>query len=860
MKTEQAPTMAETKAHTPMMRQYLGIKSAHPEELLFYRMGDFYELFYDDAIKAADLLDITLTKRGASAGEPIPMAGVPFHAVDTYLSRLIKLGQSVAICEQIGDPATSKGPVERKVVRVLTPGTVSDEALLDSHDVQLLAAILPTKKNIGLAWLDLAGGRFWVSECEHIDEALNELARLSPAELLTSEKTELDDLPYSCKALPDYYFDIDENRTTLCRKFEVANMAALGCDALSVGIGAAGAIYQYAEETQRGALPHISRLIPYTKNDCISIDSATRRNLELTQNLQGSETHTLFEVIDHTCNPMGKRLLKSWLNQPLANQNEIRQRHDIVSRLQSSSLEMIQEKLKAISDIERITTRIALGSARPRDLARLRDSLVEIYALKLLLSEIDCPHIGELNQSIHALEELHQHLQKAVIENPPVVVRDGGVIAAGFNDNLDELRTLSANADDFLVKLEEREKEELGLHTLKVGFNKVHGFYIEISRAQSEQAPTHYVRRQTLKNVERFITPELKEYEEKVLSAKSKALALEKELYQQLIADIQVYVAQLQESSQSVAILDVLQSFADKALTSRYVRPELVSDKVINICQGRHPVVENTVEPFIANNVNLNKSQNTQIITGPNMGGKSTYMRQTALITLLTYIGSFVPADSAQVGPIDRIFTRIGASDDLASGRSTFMVEMTETAHILNNATPNSLVLMDEIGRGTSTFDGLSLAWATAEHIHQNIGAFTLFATHYFEMTQLADSQDGVINLHFGAQEYGDDFILDHSVHQGPASQSFGIQVGKMAGLPASVIAAAKFQLEQLENSAHHAQLSATPAEQLMANVKNLTHEKVVSELTSVDIDQLSPRDALDLLYQWQQQLQEVRR
>ncbi|WP_144395532.1 DNA mismatch repair protein MutS [Pleionea sediminis] len=855
MKSNSHSILDDLKSHTPMMRQYLSIKAAHPDQLLFYRMGDFYELFFNDAIHAADLLDITLTKRGQSAGEPIPMAGVPYHAVDNYLSRLLKLGESVAICEQIGDPATSKGPVERKVVRILTPGTVSDESLLANESIQLLGAIHIGKKTFGMSWLDLAGGQFWVGEYASSDELLSELNRLQPVELLISEKSKFD-IQHSClRQLPDYYFAIDENRQSLCKKLDVESLATFGCDSFNEAIGAAGAVLQYAEETQRGTLPHIKQLIPFYNQNCIRLDAATRKNLEITQNLQGGDSHTLFSVIDKTCNVMGKRLLKQWLHQPLAEKHQVIERQEVVDAFLNNGTADIRLSLKSISDIERIATRIALGSARPRDLVRLKDSLNFVDQLKSSLDDSKNDSINRITSEIQDQSQLKQLLSRAVVDNPPVTVRDGGVIATGFNKELDHLRELASNADNFLIALEEREKAETGISTLKVGFNKVHGFYIEISRAQSGQAPDRFVRRQTLKNVERFITPELKEYEEKVLTAKSKSLSLEKQIYTDLIESIQPDVKQIHSTAKAVAQIDVLQSFAETASAHNYCRPKFVDEKIISITEGRHPVVEHTVEPFIANDTNINKDQRTQIVTGPNMGGKSTYMRQTALIVLLANVGSFVPAQAATLGPIDRIFTRIGASDDLASGRSTFMVEMTETAYILKNATPNSLVLLDEIGRGTSTFDGLSLAWAIAEHIHQSIQAFTLFATHYFEMTEFAEQFEDATNCHFGAQEYQEQLILDHTIHTGPASQSFGIQVGKLAGLPTSVIEAARHQLKQLESSSSVHNMHKTPVEELKTSLVSAHKEQIFESIKAIDVDALSPKESLELVYQWQEQL-----
>ncbi|NVJ62183.1 MAG: DNA mismatch repair protein MutS [Gammaproteobacteria bacterium] len=857
MTTSNHSIINDLKAHTPMMRQYLGIKAAHPDELLFYRMGDFYELFFDDAIKAANLLDITLTKRGQSAGAPIPMAGVPFHAVDSYLGRLLKLGESVAICEQIGDPATSKGPVERKVVRILTPGTVSDESLLASDRDQLLAAICTTKKQQGLAWLDLAGGQFWLAEFSSREELLSELARIRPAELLISEKSDLN-IEHSClRRLPDYYFAIDENKASLCRKLNCSSLAIFGCETFEPAIGAAGAVFEYAEETQRGTLPHINRLIPFIPSDCIRIDAATRKNLELTQNLSGGDDNTLLSVIDQTSNVMGLRRLKRWLHQPLASRDEILERQTCVTEILNAGSSLFSEHLKNINDIERIATRIALKSARPRDLVRLRSSLQEVQLLSGVLSK-QALSLKKRGAKFGDFAQLIKLLSTSIVEEPPVTIRDGGVIATGFNDELDNLRGLSENADQYLVDLELKEKEATGLNTLKVGYNKVHGFYIEISKAQSEKAPDHFIRRQTLKNVERFISPELKQHEEKVLSARSRALTLERELYARLLEQLQGDVQNILMAANEVAELDVLKSFAEIALQYNYTCPEFTDSPILKLVNARHPVVEQNITPFIGNDLNISNKQRTQIITGPNMGGKSTYMRQTALIVLLASIGSYVPADEAVVGPIDRIFTRVGASDDLASGRSTFMVEMTEAAYILKNATPNSLVILDEIGRGTSTFDGLSLAWAICEYIHKNVSSLTLFATHYFELTEFANVFENSCNLHFGAQEHNDELILEHKIHHGPASQSFGIQVGKLAGLPKTVIETARYQLSKLESGEQQHKLKPTPVDKLKGNIASAINDQVINQLGKLDTDNLSPKEALALIYQWQEQLQKT--
>ncbi len=861
MKTSSTSIVQDLQAHTPMMRQYLSIKAAHAEHLLFYRMGDFYELFFDDAIKTSQLLDITLTKRGQSGGEPIPMAGVPFHAVDGYLSRLLKMGESVAICEQIGDPATSKGPVERKVVRILTPGTVSDESLIASDNVQLLAAVCPTKTQFGLAWLDLAGGRFWLAEYDGLNDLQSEIARLHIAELLIPESLNKNSkwqelaelLTCQIKTQPDLQFDIEENEARLLRAFKVNSLASFGCESFKSAIGAAGAVLQYAEDTSKSCLPHIQQLLPYFPDNYLRLDATTRKNLELTENLKGSCDNTLFSVLDFTHNVMGQRLLKRWLHEPLTEVKSVESRLDSVEELIAGLKEHYHEPLKSISDIERIATRIALKSARPRDLERLSASLPAIKAI--LSSKPVTKKLLQIKHNLSELDELSELLNRAIIDCPPVTIRDGGVLKTGYNQELDHLRDLSANADEYLVGLEINEKKATNLSTLKVGYNKVHGFYIEISKAQSHLAPDHYHRRQTLKNAERFITPELKEYEEKVLTAKSKSLALEKQLYEDLLESLQIWVKKLHSTASAIAELDVLCSFAEAAIVNNYVKPSFSEDKGLSIKNGRHPVVEHKANPFIGNNITINNSNRTQIITGPNMGGKSTYMRQTALIVLMAYIGSYVPAKQATIGPVDRIFTRIGASDDLASGRSTFMVEMTETAFILNNATTHSLILLDEIGRGTSTFDGLSLAWAIAEHVHQKICALTFFATHYFELTELANNYPSLVNKHFGAQEYAGNLVLGHNILNGAASQSFGIQVGQLAGLPTTVIEGARFQLEQLESGTMHQKLEASPENLISEKVKQHQQKRILEQIRHIDLDEISPRQAHDWLSQWQTSL-----
>ena len=850
-----ASSSVSSSNHTPMMQQYLAIKAQHPDELLFYRMGDFYELFYDDAKRATRLLDITLTARGASAGNPIPMCGVPFHSVEAYLAKLVRQGVSVAICEQTGDPATSKGPVERQVVRIVTPGTLTDEALLDESRDNLIAAIAAgTGHNhasaFGLATLDVSSGQFELAELTDVSSLESELHRLSPVEIILSEDRDYPEMALShagARLRPPWEFDLQTSRDLLTRQFAVKDLAGFDCDDLDLAVSAAGCLLAYVKETQRTELPHIRGLRKITGDDAVHIDGASRRNLELTTNIRGGGEHTLFAVLNHTATAMGGRLLQRWINRPVRSRQTLNHRLDAVDQIiRERRDEDLRETLKQIGDTERILARVALRSARPRDLARLRDALAALPGLSDALATIDSERIQALAGDCQPMPELAEFLARAVIDNPPVVIREGGVIAGGFDQELDELRSISENAAEFLVKLEQEERRTTGLNTLKVGFNRVHGYYIEISRAQAERAPVHYVRRQSLKNAERYITPELKQFEDKALSSKSLALAREKQLYEQLLDHLVGRLPDLQPMSTAVSEVDVLANLAERAVTLQLVRPLLTDEAAIDIEQGRHLVVEQTLAgAFIANDLHLDKDQRLLIITGPNMGGKSTYMRQCALITLLAHIGSFVPAVSANIGTIDRIFTRIGSSDDLASGRSTFMVEMTETAMILNNATRNSLVLLDEIGRGTSTFDGLSLAWAVANAIATDIGALTLFATHYFELTILPETLPGTRNVHLAAREYGDDIIFMYSVNQGPANQSYGLQVAKLAGVPESVVRTARDKLHQLEN--HEVRPEIIPAQSdLFATPEP---DPVHDLLKNLDTDALSARDALGLVY-----------
>ncbi|ENM5890076.1 DNA mismatch repair protein MutS [Vibrio mimicus] len=848
--------------HTPMMQQYLRLKAENPDILLFYRMGDFYELFYDDAKRASELLDISLTKRGASAGEPIPMAGVPFHAVEGYLAKLVQMGESVAICEQIGDPATSKGPVERKVVRIVTPGTVTDEALLSERVDNLIAAIYHHNGHFGYATMDITSGRFQLSEPQTEEEMAAELQRTSPRELLFPE----DFAPVHLMAnrqgnrrRPIWEFELATAKQQLNQQFGTRDLVGFGVEQAQLGLCSAGCLIQYVKDTQRTALPHIRSLTWDRQDQSVILDAATRRNLELTYNLAGGTDNTLADVLDHCATPMGSRMLKRWIHQPMRDTATLNQRLDAIGELKETALYAeLHPVLKQIGDIERILARLALRSARPRDLARLRHAMQQLPELHSLLTELGQPHLAQLRTHAQPMDELCDLLERAIKENPPVVIRDGGVIADGYNAELDEWRDLANGATEFLERLEAEERDRHGIDTLKVGYNNVHGFYIQVSRGQSHLVPPHYVRRQTLKNAERYIIEELKQHEDKVLNSKSRALAVEKQLWEELFDLLLPHLEQLQQLAASIAQLDVLQNLAERAENLEYCRPTLVKEAGIRILGGRHPVVEQVMnEPFIANPIELNPQRRMLIITGPNMGGKSTYMRQTALIALMAHIGSYVPAESAQIGPLDRIFTRIGASDDLASGRSTFMVEMTETANILHNATSHSLVLMDEIGRGTSTYDGLSLAWASAEWLAREIGALTLFATHYFELTELPNSLPHLANVHLDAVEHGDSIAFMHAVQEGAASKSFGLAVAGLAGVPKPVIKNARAKLQQLELLSSQPAETRKPSRVDIANQLSLIPEPSVVEqaLAELDPDELTPRQALDALYRLKKML-----
>lgn len=843
---------AQGKPHTPMMQQYLSIKAQHPDILLFYRMGDFYELFYEDARRAAKLLDITLTSRGESAGEPIPMAGVPAHAYEGYLSKLVRRGESVAICEQIGDPATAKGPMQRRVIRVVTPGTLTDEALLDERHSALLAAVKSNAGCFGIAALELASGRFTVSEVAGADDLHAELGRLQPAELLLDEDVaapaplaQRPGLTYR----PSWHFDCDTAQRLLSRQFGTQDLHGFGVAGLPLAVGAAGCLLQYVSDTQRAALPHIRSLRVEAREESVILDATSRRNLELEYNLSGTAEHTLAWVLDSAVTGMGSRLLRRWINRPLRDHERLHHRQQALTTLMSGVFcARLREQLHGMADVERITARIAMKSARPRDLTGLRAALRRIPAIHVALNECDAPRLTELAEALGDHSAALDLLGRALADNPPVLIRDGSVIAEGYDPPLDELRGLWRNADQYLLDLEGRERKATGIANLKVNYNRIHGYYIEISRGQSDLAPDHYRRRQTLKGAERYITPELKSFEDKVLSARERALLREKILYDDLLEKLASGLDALIRCAEALAEVDTLTCLAERAETLDYVRPELTAQPGIWIEGGRHPVVERVLEePFVANDLSVNDAKRMLVITGPNMGGKSTFMRQAALIVLLAHIGSFVPARRAVIGPIDRIFTRIGASDDLAGGRSTFMVEMTETATILHNATRESLVLLDEVGRGTSTFDGLALAWASAAELAGRLRAFTLFATHYFELTTLPERYASVRNVHLDAAEHGAGIVFLHALKDGPANQSYGLQVAALAGIPQAVIAAARRKLQQLEETAQARY--PTPPDQLRL-FEASPCPPALKRLRGLDPDDLTPRQALKLLYE----------
>jgi len=838
------------------MQQYHSIKAEFPDTLLLFRMGDFYEVFYDDARRAAKLLDITLTTRGESAGAPIPMAGVPHHALDNYLARLVRLGESAAICEQVSEPVPGKGLVERKVMRVVTPGTITEEALLESRQDNLLTALAGSGNEFALAWLELASGRFLVRRLDSLEEVEAQLERLQPAELLVEDGLEL---PFAAtdriRRRAPWKFDAKQCQSLLCEQFETSDLIGFGLENATTAISAAGVLLDYVQETQRTALPHLRGIQLEQAGQFLHLDAISRRNLEIESSLGGERDPTLVGIMDSSVTAMGGRLLRRWIGNPVRSLETLHQRHTAVGDLLTGHVyEPVRELLRGVGDVERILSRVALETARPRDLTTLRHAISVLPQLAAVLESENDDQLSALIESLPRFPELHDLLVRALIEEPPVLIRDGGVIAPGYDEELDELRGLSTNANDFLLEYEQAQREQTGISSLKVGYNRVHGYYIEVTHTHQHLVPPFYTRKQTLKSAERYITEELKVFEDRVLSSRERALAREKHCYARLLKLLLEEFEPLQGMAHTLARLDVLCAFAERAERLKLVRPDMSSENVIEISGGRHPVVEQIQDqPFTPNDIRLDAETRMLIITGPNMGGKSTYMRQTALIILLAHAGSWVPADAAVIGPIDRIFTRIGAGDDLARGRSTFMVEMSETANILHNATRNSLVLMDEVGRGTSTYDGLALAWACAASLAQQVRAYTLFATHYFELTRLAEDEDSVANVHLQAVEHKDRIVFLHSVQAGPASQSYGLQVAALAGIPAAVLNQARRHLALLEKQ----QRAETPQlglfDQLVAPeeaVDEAASDSLREKVNELDPDSLTPREALALLYE----------
>ena len=849
----------DSAPNSPMITQYLRIKAQHPDVLLFYRMGDFYELFFDDARKAARLLDITLTARGTSGGEPIPMAGVPVQTLDNYLAKAVRRGESVAICEQIGDPAKAKGPVERQVVRIVTPGTVTDDSLLEERRDTLLAAIAFGPQGFGLAWLELSSGRFHALQAAGDEALAAELERLRPAELLVPENLSLPSRSdASIRQRPPWLFEPGSAERQLCEQFGTRDLAGFGLAGQALAIGAAGCLLNYVRETQKSALPHLRGIRTELREDALLLDAATRRNLELDVSLAGRTDSTLLDVLDRTATAMGGRELRRWIQRPLRGIEARAQRLQAIETLHAAgSHSNLHSLLRKVGDVERILARVALRSARPRDLSQLREALGCLPGLQSLLATLDAPLLGRLAASVGTHPAIHEHLSRALVETPPALLRDGGVFATGFDASLDELRRISEHSDEALLDLEARERERTGFQNLRFGYNRVQGYFIEVSRSQADKVPADWVRRQTVKNAERYITSELKSFEDKVLGARDRAMARERELYEGLLDTLIDTLPALQATAAGLAALDVLGNLAERAITLRLVRPDLCDESCIDIRGGRHLVVEQHIDgPFVPNDLDLHDGRRMLIVTGPNMGGKSTYMRQAALIVILAGIGSYVPAESARIGPVDRVFTRIGAADDLAGGRSTFMVEMTEAANILNNATRDSLVLMDEIGRGTSTFDGLSLAWACARHLGRETGAFTLFATHYFELTALAEELPACANVHLDATEHGDQLVFLHAVKEGPANQSYGLQVARLAGVPKPVISEARRYLQELERREHATRPPSPQQEFSLEPPANETESALRRMLDGVDPESLSPRAALDVLFRLKELLE----
>ena len=847
-------------AHTPMMQQYLRVKAEHPDKLVFYRMGDFYEMFYGDAERAAPMLDITLTARGASAGAPIPMAGVPHHAVEQYLAKLVRLGESVAICEQIGDPATSKGPVERKVTRIVTPGTLTDAVLLDARCDSLLVALSPARQRVGIAWLSLAGGQLRLRDVA-AGELVGELQRIVPSELLYPDGNGIA-LPSGvpARALPPWQFDADAAKRRLVEQLGTLDLSAFGASDAPLAVQAAGALLQYAQSTQQAALAHVRSLVVEQVGDLLALDAATRRNLEITETLRGEPAPTLLSLLDGCATPAGSRLLRQWLGAPRRERETAKARHTAIAELIASPVPRshLAADLKRTVDVERVAARVALGNARPRDLSGLRNTLRRLPTIRESVATMNAPLLAQSAKALVIDLKWAALLERAIAEEPAASVRDGNVIARGYDAELDELREIKDGCGAFLVELEARERARTGIGNLKVEYNRVHGFYIEVTNANAQRVPDDYRRRQTMKNAERYITPELKTFEDKALSAEERALAREKALFEQLLRDLAPAIPAFQDAALALATIDLCTAHAGQAQALGWSQPLFRDALGMTIRGGRHPVVETQVEHFIPNDLTLDPSRRLLIVTGPNMGGKSTYMRQAAVIALLACCGLYVPAQAAEIGPLDAIYTRIGAADDLAGGRSTFMVEMTEAAYILNRATDESLVLIDEIGRGTSTFDGLALAWAIARDLAQKNRSLTLFATHYFELTALPSEMEGCANVHFDAVEHKDGIVFLHEVAEGPANKSYGLQVAKLAGVPAESVRSARSYLARIDRfsarrDAHGDLFAAGDTETEAESKDSALREK----LAALDLDTLSPREAQQLLYELKRLLEQ---
>ena len=872
------PPKAAAKKLTPMMQRYLEVKAEHPDSILLFRMGDFYELFYKDAEIAARVLNLTLTSRDKSSANPVPMAGFPYHALDGYLHKLIKAGYRASVCEQVEDPKEAKGLVRREVTRVVTPGTLTDEALLDPRQSNFLATLFPSKETVGLAWLELSTGRFVSADLqpEHLDD---ELARLQPSECLVPEGALpawlQETLEFADGMLlgerPPWCFAADNCKQVLLKHFGTATLDGFDVDAASPGVIAAGALLEYVQDTQKSSLDHITRLEPYRRGTNLIIDEATRRSLELTQTLRdGRREGSLLAVIDETVSPMGARLLSDWLSNPLTVPEHINRRLDAVDELVPAAMlcRDLRDCLKQIYDLQRLTARIATGRASPRDLGFLARTLELLPKFKAKLAGRESGLLRDLETNLDLCADIRSDIESTLIDEPPLSFVEGGLIRAGCHGKLDELRDLARGGKEWIARYQAEEAERTGITNLKVGFNRVFGYYLEVTAAHADKVPEEYIRKQTLKNQERYITPQLKEHEDKVLKAEHQANLLEQELFSALRESIRAHVARLQETAEILAQVDVLTALAVLAISNDYCRPQLTDEPVLDVYDGRHPVLDR-LQPtgqFVPNDVLLGTDGAlVQLITGPNMAGKSTYIRQAALLTIMAQMGSFVPAREATIGIADRIFARVGASDELGRGQSTFMVEMTETARILNAASERSLVILDEIGRGTSTYDGISLAWAITEFLHDIIGCRTLFATHYHELTELSKTLSNAGNWNVSVLEDADEIVFLHKIVEGTADKSYGIHVARLAGVPIDVINRAGAILETLEAD-HVDEEGRTKIPQRSTNRRDRQlslfggePHPLLDSIRELDINTMTPLAALEKLQAMKEELGESR-